>query len=151
MEKLVCNSSCIIVLERIKRLDILKKCIKDIFIPVGVIEETNINDEYFSVKEVKDVTLLKSLRLNLGKGEAEAICLAIELDLPVILDDIKARKIAKIFDIKIVGTLGLLTYAKSLNVISNVKQILLDFKENGFRMSNSLFNEVLLQNNELQR
>ena len=33
--------------------------------------------------------------LNIGKGESEAIAMAFENDLPILIDDLKARKLPK--------------------------------------------------------
>jgi hypothetical protein len=49
------------------------------------------------------------LAFNLGKGEAETIALALgtEADF-VMLDDLKARRLARRFNLKVVGTLGVI-------------------------------------------
>ena len=57
--------------------------------------------------------------LNLGKGEAESIALASETGLTLILDDLKARKIAETLDLRITGTIGVLLKAENLTLIKS--------------------------------
>jgi len=54
------------------------------------------------------------LELQLDKGEASAIALALEIqDSTLILDDFKARKVAEKLGLKITGTLGLMILPKN--------------------------------------
>ncbi len=46
---------------------------------------------------------------NIGEGEAEAIALAFEENIPVITDDKKAIKVCKIFNIPFITTLSIIT------------------------------------------
>ena len=56
--------------------------------------------------------MVKFLTEKLHKGEAEAIALALELKADlinlIILDDKKARRIAKSLELNVIGTLGIL-------------------------------------------
>src|SRR5262245_39462727 len=71
---------------------------------------------------VLNQTLVNSLRLELGAGEAEAIALSIELSAArVILDDKKARRIARQLRLPVTGTLAILVRAKERGVISSVR------------------------------
>lgn len=61
----------------------------------------------------------------MGKGEASAIALAVELkDCLLIVDDLKARKMAEKLNIKFTGTIGVIIDAKEAGHISFIKPIL---------------------------
>lgn len=62
--------------------------------------------------------LLNILSLNLGKGEAETIALASELKAEfVLLDDLRARKVARRLKVKTMGTLGVLKVLIDVNLV----------------------------------
>lgn len=55
------------------------------------------------VTEPKDFNLVKALRLIVDEGEAEAIALAMELNLPLLIDNRKGRKVAEKLGLKFIG------------------------------------------------
>ena len=60
----------------------------------------------------------------LKSGEAETIVQADELNVDgVLIDDLKARKIAKLRGLKVIGTIGILVDAKEKGVISELKPV----------------------------
>ncbi len=79
----------------------------------------------------------------LGAGESEAITLALELALPIVLDEKKARTIAEAMGLKILGTVGLLVLAKKQNLLQSVSSLLHDLEATGFYMSTSLKEQAL--------
>lgn len=89
------------------------------------------------------------INLNLDLGESSSIALAIEIgNCILILDDIKARKIAQQLGIKISGTLGIILSAKKLGVISLVKPIIDKIKKTNFYISENLEAEILYLSGE---
>ena len=87
----VCNSSCLIVLDAIGRLDLLQQLLGTITIPAAVVVEFGSPlPGWISVEPVRNSATVKSLELQLGPGESEAIALAGELSADrIILDDKK--------------------------------------------------------------
>jgi predicted nucleic acid-binding protein len=89
--KLVLDSSALITLARIRRLDLLRQVAGAIRIPDAVYEEVVqagqarhgsvevAHAQWISRHQVKDQGAVARLRGRLGKGEAEAIVLACEL------------------------------------------------------------------------
>jgi len=74
---------------------------------------------------------------DLGPGETEVLMLALESsDALVILDDGRARRVAKTLGIPFIGTLGLLIDAKSAGLIEAVGPFLDQLDTLGFRLSN---------------
>ena len=78
------------------------------------------------------------LSLTLDEGEAGAIALAIEHDLPLLIDDLKGRKTAKQLGLKYIGTLGILKIAKNREIISEVKPFIERLLRSGYYISPQL-------------
>ena len=77
--------------------------------------------------------------MQIDKGEASAIALAIELsDSVVILDDYKARKLAESLGIQIIGTIGIIIKAKRQGVIESIKPFLQKIRQTDFRISEEI-------------
>jgi len=79
----------------------------------------------------------------IDKGEAEAIVLAKELKSTLLLDDAKARKYAKLLNVEVIGTLGLLKIAKNRGVIPSVKKIISDMLAEGYYIEDKLITQIL--------
>jgi predicted nucleic acid-binding protein len=77
----VSNSACLIALEHINRLELLALSFKKIYIPLAVHEEFGYNVDWLNVTPLKNYTVAASLKTQLGKGEAEAIALAMEIEI----------------------------------------------------------------------
>jgi len=138
MPKAICNSSTLIHLSSIQRLNLLKTFYKEIIIPPAVWKEVVEEGEkkpgseriknarkkgWIRVIEPSDKLLLRLLKSQLDEGEAEAITLAVELKADVIfLDESDARKIADVYKIKKTGVIGILIKAKKHNEIFSLKK-----------------------------
>jgi predicted nucleic acid-binding protein len=77
-------------------------------------------------------------------GEAEAIALAAERQLRIVLDDRKARDVAFRMGLKVIGTVGILVRAKRTGLIPWLKPLMNELADNGFRLSEDLKREALL-------
>src|SRR3990167_1044554 len=115
-EIIVVDTSVLISLEKINLLQILCKIYKEIVLPEAVINEFgNINLECHSIKKVEGslVNLLVK-ELNLGKGESEVIALAYEEGLKILIDDLKARKIAEDLGLNHLSKFSILLHTQEL-------------------------------------
>lgn len=124
--EVIADTSCLIVLTKIGELDLLNKLYGVITITNEIAEEF---DEplplWIEIKNVTDKLRQKILELQIDKGEASAIALSIEKsNCLLIIDDDKARKVAKKLDITITGTIGVIVKAKQNGIISSIKPIL---------------------------
>lgn len=91
----------------------------------------------------------KILEIQLDKGEASAIALAIEIPGSiVILDDYKARKLAEKLGLTITGTIGVIIKAKFEGVIPNIKPYLDKIRKTNFYISDELYLKALEEANE---
>ncbi len=159
MPKIVSNTTPIISLLKLSRLDILKDLYSDISIPYAVYQEieSGKNKSYYqdltklswiNIVKIQDRNALKYF-LDLDAGEAESIVLATELraDL-IIIDEKLGRFYAKHADLKVTGTIGILIKAKQQGIIKNLKPLLYELIEKNVWISENLISEILIQVNE---
>lgn len=69
-------------------------------------------------------------------------------DATLVLDDRKARKLAREMKMKVTGTLGVLSKAKTIGVISELKPTVLKLMQTNFRMSGEIIDELLRTHHE---
>lgn len=159
----VSDTTAISNLIRIGEVDLLRILYGEIWIPKAVYEELLIlkdlginvlevlKYDYFKIVEVNNDILIKELMIDLDKGEAEAIALAIEKKVEYLLiDELKGRKIASEKSIKIIGKLGILIKAKQEKLIESVKEKMDDLRSIGFWISQSLYDKIVELENEIK-
>jgi len=141
----ISNSTCLIGLERIGRLDILEKLYGEITISETVQKEVGLLPiPWIKVKQVINREALRFLKIEVDEGEAETIILGTETKgALLILDEKKARKIAKRFDLKITGLMAVLLKAKRKKIIRSVKETIEDLEAVNFRLSEEIKLKVL--------
>lgn len=93
--------------------------------------------------KVKDVLSVQILSKDLGPGESEAIVLAQELKADYVVIDEEARDYAKRLGLKVIGTLGILLWAKKLKKISNLKSIVEELINSGFRIKEKVYGKII--------
>jgi len=142
---IVSDTSCLILLDKLNLLFILKELFEDIAVtPEIEIEYGQQLPEWIKVINVQNKVYQTMLQSTIDLGEASAIALAIEQqNCLLILDDNKARKAATRLGIPYIGTLGLLLEAKEAGLIQLVKPILAQIKITNFRIAESLEREIL--------
>lgn len=144
MSAAVTNSTCLIGLERIQRLDILPQVFDPITIPPAVQSEVGISAPWLTIQAPQNRGIVQSLQTQIDEGESEAIALAMELgDVFVILDDLSARRVAQQLHLKVIGTTGLLLRAKQQGIIPEIKPILDALTTANFRISAALIRKAL--------
>ena len=154
----VSNSSPLVSLARIGRLNLLASFYKRILIPVEVQHEVTVagrglpgaeevrNANWIEVapqKSLADPSLAQVCR-NLGAGERGAILLAKSLQADVVLlDEWKARRIARDAGLSIVGCLGILEAGTRTGLISDLRQAYIDLLRQGIRFDIRLLQDSL--------
>jgi hypothetical protein len=140
----IVDTSVLIALEKIDLLQILCKIYKKIILPEAVVREFgNVNFECYSLKKVESRLINVLMQdLNLGKGESEVIALAYETNFKVLIDDLKARKVAENLGLSISGSIGVLLKAEKLGIIDSALKKTQELKEMGFYVSNELLSEI---------
>jgi predicted nucleic acid-binding protein len=144
----VSDTSCLILLSKIGQLELLQALFEKILItPEVAIEYTETLPEWIHISE-SNSKLIPELDYKLDSGEATSIRPAKEKRATLIIDELKGRRIAQQYNLKITGTLGILIKAKQFNRISTLKPLLDQLKDQGFRISNRLYNRALELVNE---
>jgi predicted nucleic acid-binding protein len=148
---IISDTSCFIVLSKIGHLDILQKLFNNIITtPEIAAEFGNVLPNWIELIAVKDKYKQQLLETQIDKGEASAIALALEMENPLlIIDDYKARKLAKTLQIDYTGTVGIIILAKQKGVINAIKPFLEKIKTTNFHISEELERFVLNEANEL--
>ena len=140
----VIDSTCFIALEHIDRLALIPRLFQKVHAPPAVVDEIAHAPDWLLVQGVSNQSLLKALRTQLDEGESAVIALAAELEDPVVvLDDKKARRVARQMGLRVVGTVGLLLRAKREHMVPEVKSLLESLARGGFRLSKELHREAL--------
>jgi predicted nucleic acid-binding protein len=140
------------VLGNIDALTILQKLYQNIYLTEEVAQEFGkLLKSWMHVVTVTDKNYLRILNASVDLGEASTIALALQMseDNVMILDDLKARKLAKQLQLKFTGLLGILLKAKQQQIISSVADIFTQLKNANFRFSEKLEKEVLRLAGEL--
>ena len=120
--KIVFNSSPLIFLSQLNFLELFLQYDYQFYVPKVVINEINAKQDEASnyvnvvvannsliVKQINLFSLANSINERLGRGEAEAIALATELQSDyVILDDFAARREAMRLGLNVKGTLAII-------------------------------------------
>ena len=151
MKLIISDSTTVITLLNIGRLDVLKNIFSLVYIPQKVYDEVVIEEkivlekEFFVVKEINDKNLYTLLSKSLDAGECEAIVLAKEMELSLIIDEKKGRKIASNLGLNIFGFIGLLllNYKKEMLTKEDTLDVFYKAKEQGFRVGEKLEKEFL--------
>ena len=150
-KKVVVNSTPIIALLEIGRLDILRDLYGEIVIPKAVCDEVTVKSarrldgcDWIRVMTISNLAAKEMFTSALHDGEVETMLLAkeIEADL-VIMDDGLARRHAKYIGLTVTGTVGVLLRAKSSGVINEVRPVLDSLIQNGFYISDNIYSEVI--------
>ncbi|MFY0601492.1 MAG: DUF3368 domain-containing protein [Cyclobacteriaceae bacterium] len=136
-ELIIADTSCLIVLDKIGCLDLLQKVYNRVTITPEIADEFGDKlPNWISIDKALNLDKQHILQKDLDLGEASAIALA--LDKPnciLIVDDLKARNVAKFFNLKITGTLGVIVKAKETGVLKVVKPTVSKLVKTDFRVS----------------
>ena len=104
--------------------------------------------EWIKIEQIQDRKSI-SYFLDLDKGEAEAIVLATESEADlIVLDESLGRFHAKHAGLRVTGTIGILVKAKKQGLISELKPLILELKDKGVWLSESLIERILELANE---
>jgi predicted nucleic acid-binding protein len=149
IEKVVVNSSPLIVLFRSGQAELLPQLFKSIIVPDQVYQEIVVegpldevkrmlpNVSWYSRMEVK--ISLKVAAWNLGAGESSVFSFASQKpEYRAVVDDLAARRCARVLGIKTLGTGGLLVVAKKRGLIQSVRKRIERLRESGLYMSDSV-------------
>ncbi|MGB9823253.1 DUF3368 domain-containing protein [Thermodesulfovibrio sp.] len=143
-DRIIADTSVLIALEKINLLDLLCKIYKEVIIPEGVLKEFgSINLGCFSTKSVDSKLVNFFIKeMNLGRGEAEVIALSYNTGIPVLIDDLRARKLADEIGLTVSGTIGVLMKAQKMGIIESALEKVLELKKMGFYISDEIIRHI---------
>ncbi|MBE9077704.1 DUF3368 domain-containing protein [Romeria aff. gracilis LEGE 07310] len=154
----VINSSPLIFLSKLGYLDALLTDAQTFYIPEAVVQEISakpdqtaskiqafLKNSQIQIREAHLLQLVSQLSLRFGKGEAEAIALALELSADtILLDDFAARQEALRLGLKVKGTLAIIFRLRQENRVpqtslDDLYQELINIR---FRVKRSIFDQI---------
>lgn len=161
MHRVIVNSTPLIILCSIGKLNILKQLYTEINIPQAVFREVTEKPDsacqilkesldWIHIEKIQSEVDKKMYKAKLHDGEVEVMILAqqeIKADL-VIIDDNAAKKTAKYLGLPVTGTMGVLLKAKREGYITEIASVIEEMRRKGFYISDSLVNMVLEQAGE---
>lgn len=147
---IISDTSCFIVLSNIGELDLLRQMYGQVVTTQDIVAEYGSSlPEWVGVLTPKDILRQRILEIQVDKGEASAIALALEVvDCTLILDDHKARRVAEKLGIEITGTLGVIIKARQKGLFPSIKPYLEKLKQAHSRIAPALEAEALKEAGE---
>jgi len=156
--KIVFNTSPLIFLTRLELLEIFLSQQGEYFTPQAVFDEIQAKEDEVSlslkpifanqkieIKPIQMSILANSLNQRLGRGESEAMTLALELNANyIILDDFAARREASHLGLQVKGTLAIIKKLQHDGQITldNLEEFYQRIVSIGFRVKRSIFDDI---------
>lgn len=154
MLKIVSNTTPIISLLKLNRLELLQLLYTQIHIPLAVYKEIEAGRtkvyykdlskiDWINITEIQDRKAIRYF-LDLDAGEAEAIVLATEINADlIILDEKLGRFYAKHANLKVTGTIGILIKAKTAGLIEDMRSLLDELTNKEVWIGEKLKSEII--------
>ena len=153
----VSDSSPLILYAKIGRLELIEAVFEEVYIPEAVRSEILFDDAkrpgaavlmrapWVRIRRVSASATLQPLLTIVDRGEAEAIALVIELDrnLPLVIDDLGGRILARRLGLRVTGSGGLLVLAKERGIIPRVRPILDELRSADLYLSAAAYQTIL--------
>lgn len=146
----IADTSCFILLDKIGEIELLRKTFSSITTTQTIATEFGKQlPDWIIISPVQNISYQTLLELEVDAGEASAFALSVEYNSSLlIIDDLKARRLADKLLLNYTGTLGVILKAKELNLLSSVKPLLNKIQLTNFRFSEKVLNEILSIANE---
>jgi predicted nucleic acid-binding protein len=146
----ISDTSTLIIFHKINEFNLLQKIYVELITTPEIAEEFGEKlPAWIKIQPVSDKKYQNFLETQVDFGEASAIALATEFDdVLLLLDDLKARKLATRLNFKITGTLGIIHKAKQMSIIDKVKPMIDKLLLTDFRVADNIIEEILKLNNE---
>ena len=146
----ISDTSTLILFHKIDEFSLLQKVYGELITTPEIVEEFGEDiPDWIKIRAVSDKKYQNFLETQVDYGEASAIALATEYDdVLLLLDDLKARKLATRLKFKITGTLGVINRAKKMSHIDKIKPLIDKLLLTDFRVADNIVKEILKLNNE---
>lgn len=149
MKIVIADASCLITLENINEIDLLRQLYEQVVVTPEVAAEVGASlPEWVDQISSSNSALVDQLTSTLEIGEATSIALALELrDCLLIIDEKKGRRTARELGIEITGTFGIVMKGIEGGLIGAPDTIVERLEEAGFRISDALRAKMLSEIN----
>jgi predicted nucleic acid-binding protein len=160
-DKVVSNTSPLLNLALIDRLELLQNQFSKVEVPRQVWDEIQAgtrgkdaleelrNNDFLEVVSVAEDELFRELHQNIDRGEAAALRYALEKDADlVLLDEKEARNVARRHDLPRTGVIGTLLKGAKSGAVDDMAEELDALQEAGFWISDELYDTVLEEFND---
>lgn len=146
---IVSDSTTLIILFDLQQTELLSNLFDKVILPEAVYRELTAKTpvdlpDFMEIKLVTETTELETLTRLLDRGESEAILLALELNLPLVIDEKKGRKIARLKGVDILGLLGVvfLNLKRGFLSVEAAREFLKSARNHGYRIADRLIDEM---------
>ena len=154
MPEVISNTSPLFYLHQIGQLNLLQKLYSSIKTPNAVYQELQAGKaQGISIPNIQDLEWINIAApkteyvpnvIDLGAGEAEVIALGIENpNSLLILDDALGRRIARLYNLKFTGTLGVLIRSKESGYIDLVAPLIQSLQQQGMWLTQDIISSIL--------
>ena len=154
---IVSDSTALITLINIDEFELLSFFTQKVLIPKEVYEEvvlleearvfldTQIEKKFIEVSMYDNQLLYDELNILLDSGESASITLALEKNVPLLIDEKKGRNVAANMGVEIIGLIGIIRFLYKKEKISKkrTEEILDKLSTSNFRVSKKLMDMVL--------
>lgn len=147
---IVSDTSCLILFDKLGRIDLLQSLFGKITITQIIADEFGKTiPDFIIIENPKNKNYQRILESFLDPGEASALALALEREKHLlIIDEFKGRREAKQLGLNYTGTFGVLIVAKEKGYINSVTEVINEIKKTDFRISDKLTDEIKRKSGE---
>lgn len=144
---IVSDSGPIIAFSKIGRLDILRLLFGRVLIPDAVHDEVVVRgmgrpgsddvarSSWIERRTSMNVDVISELPQRIHEGEREAIALAYELGMPLLIDERRGRQAAENIGVVIIGSLGVLAEARREEIVEDLAPLVQTILDSGYWIS----------------
>ncbi len=154
---IISDATILITLINIDEFRVLKLFIDSIIIPYEVYNEVSakqnakkyldneIDKGFISIQTYKSKSIFQEINYILDSGESASIAMAIERELPLIIDEKKGRRFAQKQGIEIIGLVGILRFLYIENRLNRneILDIIKKLNSSDFRINSKLLDLIL--------
>ncbi len=149
----VSDTSALLALAACDALPLLDRLFETVRVPAAVLRECAVSGKTSAerlarylegrVVDVDPADILVSSR-SLGRGEMEAMALYRRLGADwLLVDDARARKVARLNGIQVIGSLGVLLLARGNGLVPRIRPLIEAIRASGIYLADSLVEEAL--------
>ena len=166
MPAVISDTTVLNYLARAGKFELLRLEFQKVLIPPAVLAELDARpdlpgadctrralvDGWLEIRSPQKQNVSRLLWTMLDAGELEAIALAQEIPMSLLLmDEAEGRVIAGRLKLNLIGTAGILLRARKSGIIPRLKPVLDDLvQHHGFRLSRNIYNDALREAGELE-